>query len=154
MEKSRVASLTEKLRTGNTRVRVSAAWILGEMADLGAVGPLIDALGDDEFEVRGNAARALGRISDPRAFEPLMELLGDGHLLVRQRAIEALGRLRDKRAMETLIALFEDRTEDQQIRSAAATALGYLDRRPRTLWERLLGRRKWVIKGDRWEWLR
>lgn len=132
-------------------MRVSAAWILGEMADLRAVDALIEALDDDNFEVRSNAARALGRLSDPRAFQPLMRVLADEHLQVRRCAVEALGRLRDRRAIETLIALFENQAEDRQIRRAAGTALGYLDRRPRRWWEKLLGRRKWVVETpDRW----
>jgi HEAT repeat protein len=58
-------------------VKEFAADALGEIKDTRAVGPLIQALKDNDSFVRMSAAGALGDINDTRAVEPLIHALTD-----------------------------------------------------------------------------
>jgi len=67
-----------------------AALALGEIGDSRAVEPLINALGDENWEVRSTVAKALGKISDDRAIQPLINLLNDKNENVHWHAVQAL----------------------------------------------------------------
>lgn len=71
-------------------VQEVAALALGEIGDSRAVKPLINALGDDNWEVRSSVAKALGKIGDDRAIQPLIEMLQDRSENVRWHAVQAL----------------------------------------------------------------
>jgi len=78
-----------------------AARVLGEMGDLRAVMPLIQALsnpdpGDRADDLRAEAAKALGNIADPRAVLPLETARDDGNPDVAAAAAEALERIAQK----------------------------------------------------------
>jgi HEAT repeat protein len=99
----------------NSQIRFDAARLLGEISDLRAVDPLIDALEDEEVMVRNEAARVLGEIGDPRAVDPLINALDseeDYSIGVRWGVIEALGKLGDTRVVELLIALLRNKGAD------------------------------------------
>jgi HEAT repeat protein len=96
------------------------AYALGELGDVRAVGPLIDALGN--MEVCGWAAYALGRLGDMRAVEPLMEALTFNDSWTLEKVVTALGRLGDKRAAELLLGILH-RYWNGDVRKAAARAL-------------------------------
>ena len=49
--------------------------VLGKIKDARAVGPLIEALKDEEVLVRISAAVALGELKDTRAITPLKSAL-------------------------------------------------------------------------------
>jgi len=102
--------------------RSNAAKALGEIGDLRAFDPLIDALQDEYSGVRKEAATALGKIGDPRAVEPLIESLGDKDLGVRESAAQALGKIGDPRAVDPLIDALQD--EYSGVRKEAIAALG------------------------------
>jgi len=89
-------------------VRKSAAWALGEIGDVKAVDPLIDALKDEEEEVRQSAAYALGKIGDAKAVDPLIDALKDEEGEVRERAAWALGEIGDGKAVDALINALKD----------------------------------------------
>ena len=84
-------------------IRCFAAEALGNIGDIQAVEPLIEALEDekdtDEFRAvwgmgtRSSAAEALGKIGDARAVEPLIKALEDDNWQVRDAAKEALHEL-------------------------------------------------------------
>ena len=115
------------------------AEVLGNIGDVRAVEPLIDALGDESMmedrgggeDARGAIAKALGKIGDTRAVEPLILNLGgedvfdstdnsyDYHF--RIYAAEALGVIGDIQAIEPLIKALED--EHSDVRDAAKEAL-------------------------------
>ena len=110
----------------------AAFWAgLGEWArcvEIGApaVGPLADALGDEDWRVRQGAAAALGAIG-AAAIEPLVRALGNPGADVRSAAATALVAL-GALAVEPLVAALRDR--DAHVRSGAATSLGGIgDRR-------------------------
>jgi HEAT repeat protein len=99
------------------------AGVLGNIGDVRAVEPLIEALGNNANwsmmedthngeDARGAIAVALGEIGDQRAVEPLIKALfyGDGEYCVdlgRVAAAEALGKIGDARAVEPLIELWK-----------------------------------------------
>ena len=86
------------------------------------VGPIIEALKDEDYNVRRNAAEELGEIKDVKEVEPLIEALKDQDLPVRMNATDALGKIRDARAVEPLIKVLRDK--DYNIRMNAADELG------------------------------
>ena len=90
-----------------------------------AVGPLIDALKDEDKHVRDDAIEVLGVFGDARAVEPLIDVLHDEDKYVRGYASRALGVFGDPRAVEPLIGALHD--QNASVRVAAAEALGQID---------------------------
>jgi HEAT repeat protein len=72
------------------RNRDAAVWALGRIGDPRALGPLLDALGDDRWQVRRGAAEALGHLEDERAVKHLAGLLEDPEAVVREWAARSL----------------------------------------------------------------
>ena len=106
------------------KVCAAAADALGRLGDVGAVKPLVGALGDDRSEVREAAAEALGRLTARDAVEPLIRAAGDSDWRVRDAAACALGQLGDRAAVEPLrLALGDD---SLWVGKHAAEALGLL----------------------------
>ncbi|UCC67969.1 MAG: HEAT repeat domain-containing protein [Armatimonadota bacterium] len=62
------------------------------LAEIGyeALGPLLDALRNDDWRTRAGAAMALGRMRDPRAVDPLIVALEDESESVREEAARSL----------------------------------------------------------------
>lgn len=91
-----------------------------------AVGPLIEALKDENPHLRSHAAAALGLIGDKRAIEPLNEVLDneDEDSEVCLRVTVALGKLGDEETIEYCISGLEDGDSDE--RSGSAVALGLI----------------------------
>jgi HEAT repeat protein len=89
-----------------------------------AVPPLIQALGDSDWDVRAAAAWALGKLGDPRAVPALIQALRDRSENVRFAAAWALGDLGDPQAVPALIKALGDGWD--AVRFAAAWALGDL----------------------------
>lgn len=73
--------------------RSRAAMMLGQLRDIRAVPPLIQALDAPGFRTPVYAAEALGKIGDPRAIEPLLAALESGNETFRKAAQDALKRL-------------------------------------------------------------
>jgi HEAT repeat protein len=127
--------------------RKDAAITLGEMGDARAIGPLITALRDSEWNVREAAQDALAQIGPP-AVDSLIKALREYQ--VRTFVIQVLGKIKDERvldplmlqlrneefkdvatralievglpAVERLMAVLNDK--DKQVRKHAVTALG------------------------------
>jgi len=73
--------------------RGRAAFMLGQLKDLRAVEPLIQALTAPGHQTPVYAAEALGKIGDRRAIMPLLTLLDTDNDAFRIAALEALKRL-------------------------------------------------------------
>ena len=120
-----VKFLIEKLEDSYTIVRDYSAEALGEIKDLRAVDPLIQALINDvNKDVRKSSAEALGEIKDLRAVDPLIQaLINDVNKDVRKSSAEALGEIKDLRAVDPLIqALIND--DDAGVKKSSAEVLG------------------------------
>jgi len=77
---------------GSETVRRTAAFVIGQIGDIRAVEPLLQALKDGKAVVREAAAMALGMIGDARAVEPLIQTLQDKDSWVSRAAAEALAK--------------------------------------------------------------
>ena len=110
--KPAVEPLIGALSDNSSRVRMEAAWALGEMGDERTVEPLLSALKySDDWGLRRMAGMALGKIGDERAVEPLVTALGDNArsgtdaaVAMACMAARALGKIGDERAVEPLIS--------------------------------------------------
>jgi HEAT repeat protein len=98
---------------------------LGELKDVRAVEPFIDALGlDYTYGVYHEyIIEALGKIGDVRAVEPLIKALENEHFTIADSAAEALAEIGEP-AVEPLIQALKDKNPD--IRWGATQALGDL----------------------------
>jgi len=98
-----------------------AAWILSEIGDKGAVGPLARALNDPDEEVRWKAAIGLKRIGKPSVLHLVSMLLG-GTLPAKQCAAWTLGEIRDPEAAGPLAGALEEADEDLRWKAAISLA--------------------------------
>ena len=109
----------------NPEYRAAAAAALGELGDVRALQPLVQALhADVDAGVRAAAAEALGALGNAEAVGPLAQSLGlDTDASVRAVAAAALGVLGDESALEPLAQSLSVDPEPK-VRAAAASALG------------------------------
>jgi HEAT repeat protein len=121
-----VEALIRRLRSPevDADAQADAAFSLGQIGDPRAVGPLIDALRDEDTIVRAEAAGALGGLGDRAAVDPLIRALYDAHWEVRSNAALSLGALGDSRAAPHLIDALRD--PNDEVRFWAARAAGDL----------------------------
>ena len=123
--------LLRKLQSDSDEIRAYAAEGLGNVGDVYAVDPLIEALSDDNVTVRRFAISALGHLRDARAIEGLITFLNDDEPDMRCAAVVALGELglTEERAanppIQVIEALINSVTDaDRSVCSAAVVALG------------------------------
>lgn len=123
--------LLRKLHSESAEIRAYAAEGLGNVGDLYAVAPLIEALSDDNATVRRFAISALGHLRDERAIDGLIAFLNDDEPDMRCAAVVALGELglTEERAanppVRVIEALINSVTDsDRAVCSAAVVALG------------------------------
>ena len=123
--------LLRKLQSESAEIRAYAAEGLGNVGDVYAVIPLIEALSDDNTSVRRFAISSLGHLRDARAIDSLITFLHDEEPDMRCAAVVALGELglTDERVdnppeqvIEALIGCVNDL--DRSVCSAAVVALG------------------------------
>ncbi len=89
--------------------RKRAAWILGELRERRALGPLIAAVETStDLDLLEGAVEALGKIGDARAVNALGKLLPKSYLSVKLKTIEALGRIGGPKAAELLRSALHD----------------------------------------------
>ena len=119
-----------QLKSPDGQERRKAAFELGKMKAIVAVGPLLELLEDESEKVCGTAALALGQIGDKQALKPLIERLEDESTYVRASAAKALGYLGDKRAIKALKSVLKD--DSPQVQKAAEDALKKVDIRTLT----------------------
>ena len=112
-------------------MRAYAAEGLGNVGDVHAVSPLIDALSDDNTAVRRFAISSLGHLRDARAIDGLTLFLQDEEPDMRCAAVVALGELGlteergENPPVQVIDALISSVTDtDRSVCSAAVVALG------------------------------
>lgn len=96
--------------------RKDAAVTLGEMGDERAIGPLIAALRDPEWNVRESAQISLAIIGSP-AVEPLIKALREYQ--IRAFVIQVLGKIKDERVLDPLMT----QLRNEEFKDAATDAL-------------------------------
>ncbi len=126
-ERKDINGLANALKDKDIVVRMNAAYALGDIGDIRAVEPLIEAL-KDVWGVKLAAATALGNLHDERAIEPL-EALKKGSGVTTHSELEskeaAVALARIKRDVPRLIEALE--TEPELVsRVAAIKELGKL----------------------------
>lgn len=122
---------------------------MGMLGDARFIKPLIRELIYNE-RVNEFAANALAEIGTP-AVEPLLQLLTeDFNSSYQELIIYTLGCIGDRRALTPLRLILEfskkNYKDDPSLYYTTYEALSGVDRRPRTLLEKLMMRRKWVKK--------
>ncbi len=85
------------------QIRLNCINLLGSIASMESLNPLIESLSDPDPEIRRAGALALGRLGNNGAFGALCALLSD-EPRVQQAAIEALGSLNHPDLTEHLIS--------------------------------------------------
>lgn len=115
--KDEASKLIWSLTCGNIGVRENAAYRLGLIGDVRGIGPLINALHDNNPRVRAAVTEALEKIGIPTV-EPLIRSLRDSDLSFRESVVRTLG---DSSAVETLISALDD--EHHMVQESAAISL-------------------------------
>lgn len=118
-------SLERVLReSSDEKLRKSAAYSLGRIANRESIDGLTTALTDSSAHVRMRAAEALGEIGESRAFSALRRAASDPNSYVRSAAVRSLGRLGVRSALGLLIDALHDPSSNVKI--SAIGALGML----------------------------
>jgi HEAT repeat protein len=86
----RLSHYLAMLKSDDAGRRWGAAESLARLGDDRGVGPLIEALSDEDWRVRQKAAWALGYLGDPRAIVPLRMAMRDELEGVREIIEEAI----------------------------------------------------------------
>jgi len=116
----KVEILIKDLKDEDPLYRERAAEILGEIGDVRAIEPLIEALKDWYDKAQEKAVKALVKIREP-AVEYLIQALKDKDISVRKSAVKALGLIGNSRAVEPLKEALKD--EDSGFREEVEIAL-------------------------------
>jgi HEAT repeat protein len=119
-------ALVEILHGTELALTVIAAWALGRIGDVNAIGPLRQGLDSDYRSVRAACARALGALGDlDVAPELLARLQRETDKGLQMAYASALGNLHYTAATETLLALLRD-TQNEGARMELALTLARL----------------------------
>ena len=155
-----VDSLIKILDSGGRDVRTAAAAeALGMLGNIRSVPMLIEHIQYSGERTGEACAEALVRIGKP-SVNPLLKFLTNANLSTFgygddsgiRLALRALGQIGDYRALEPLSLIFKfasaagrhgDVTQSE-LTGCVGVSLKGIDSRPRTLLERLMGRRPWV----------
>ena len=125
--------------------RRDAAITLGEMGDERAIGPLITALRDVEWNVREAAEDALAQIGFP-AVDPLIKVLRD--YSIRKYVIKVLGKIKDERVLDPLMAqLRHEEFKDDATKALVDVGLPAVERLMAVLNDKDKNVRKHVVQA-------
>ncbi len=103
-----------------SEIREAAANALGDIGDLRAVDPLVEAILIGDSRVRFVAIKALGKLGSPQAVNPLMIAITDEDSIVRQAAADALVQI-DNLGVAHHIANLRD--QNSNVRLAAVRSI-------------------------------
>ena len=130
--RSVVDSLVDILEQGSQpHQRRNATWLLGRVAGArnreAAVGALAEVLDDDDAMTAQFAATSITEVGGEAAEDAMLDLLDDPEVSAdaRAKAAFALGKVGGERARARLDTLI-DRTDDEQVRKRAFSALSKL----------------------------
>lgn len=139
-----IKPLVNALKDSDSDVRWKSVIALGKIGKP-AVGELLKAFENDDWQLRSQIAEVLGKIKDERAVDPLIDSLYSSRYkyqnkYVRGRIIEALGNIGDERAVDPLINALDD--QYIYVRIKADEALEKI---------KALGKGSWVVHFENGE---
>jgi cyclophilin family peptidyl-prolyl cis-trans isomerase len=117
-----VAALASLTADADANVRATAAFALGQIADLAAAPTLLTFVADKDGDVAGEAVEALSKLAPKLPFASYAEALKDARPGVHARAVRFLFRFRSDEASEA--AARELESPSPAVRREAAYALG------------------------------
>lgn len=120
MGKAAVPGLVEALKDRRGRVRQSAAYLLGEIADPTAIEPLAASMADKDEDTRWKAATSLTKFGR-QATQAVLEQLKSESIECRRCAAWVFQNTLDADAVPSLVQALRD--ADEQVRWKAAIAL-------------------------------
>jgi HEAT repeat protein len=121
----KLENIFQNLHDDDIKIRASAIITMGKTGNRGAIGPLIEILGNPKEVdwLRGCAAIALGRLSGDEVILPLIDAMQDDNTEVSRAAISAFGDIKKREAMPYLREILEDEKK-AKLHAVAVTVLG------------------------------
>jgi HEAT repeat protein len=111
----------------HSAARIAATHSLGQLRDLRAVVPLLNAIRDPVAEASAEAIRTLASMPDPRGLPALLEVVRNEHgfflATTRRAAILGLAQIGGKQAACELHFVATNQWEDAVVRAAAIEAI-------------------------------
>lgn len=118
-----IATLIDRLYTGDPRLQEQSARALGQSRDPRAIPPLRDALTAKDAGLRAAAALSLGVLRNQAPLNDLIALLSDdGNSMVREAAAQALGLIGSTKALPALELAAEHDVKGKVRKAARASA--------------------------------
>ncbi len=118
-----IATLIERLYTGDPQLQEQSARALGQSRDPRAIPPLRDALTSKDSGLRAAAALALGALRNQAPLNDLVALLSeDGNSMVREAAAQALGSIGSTKALPALDLAAEQDAKSKVRKAARASS--------------------------------
>jgi putative heme-binding domain-containing protein len=139
-----VPALVNALNEDNEALRFRAATALGRIADVSAVRPLLEKLGDHDLFTHYSIFHALNRIAraHPEAWQPIVDALAADSTEQREGAALAMHETYDPQLVKLLAAFAESTAKPADARAAAIAALAPLQKQ-RKAWEPTATDLKW-----------
>jgi hypothetical protein len=117
-----IPDIASFLKHSDKRVRVLAAYVLGQIRHPLATKQVEHALHDESFEVREAAVKALGDLGDPQSVDILLEIADEPQQYPYVWIVDALGKVANPRAFPTLLRALEH--QSAEVREAAGEFIG------------------------------
>jgi HEAT repeat protein len=112
------------LKHMDRRIRVLAAYTLGQLKSKRAAEHLINALDDDAYSVREAVVKSLGDIKEPSAAKPLIQAATEPNRFPLMWVIDSLGKIRNPTAVPLIMKALK--AYESEVREVSAEALGKL----------------------------
>ena len=119
--------IADVLKAEFPEIRHTATWCIARLKDERAIPYLVKMEDDKDQGVRATAVEGLG-LFGRRGIQALQDLMSPGHKVdVRSRAAWVLGQTGDTGVFDSLVVMLEKRDAPDEVRAAAARALGCLN---------------------------
>lgn len=119
-----VEGIAVYLKHMDKRVRILAAYALGQLKSKRATDYLLQALNDDTFAVREAVAKALGDLGDTKASESLIKAASEPQRFPLMWVIDSLGKIGGSAAIPLIMKTLKG--YEAEVREVSAEVLGKL----------------------------
>lgn len=104
-----VPILIERLKSGDSQLRITVVYNLGNLQDERAFEPLAQLINNDrDYDVSIAAIYGIRKLDPSRAVDPLLMTMSNRNWQIRKLAVEQLGYIGSVRAVEPLIMMLDD----------------------------------------------